>query len=389
MAEHIELNITGLSHDGRGVGRHEGRAVFVAGAVPGDTVQARITEKKRRFWQAELTQILTPSPDRSEPFCPHYGRCGGCQLQHLKPTAQRNWKQHNLLANLKRIWSDTEFEILPTITGPETAYRRRARFHVACTSKGVVAGFRRLKSHRIEDIDHCPLLEDALDTHWAEKRSQLEDDPPESPFQLTGVAADNGVYWSDEKATPAPYYTLHGLRLHFHPESFIQVNRTINTQMVNQALDWLALNDTDQALDLFCGIGNFTLPMAQHAGHVTGVEGVSQAVTLARHNAQANGLNNTAFHVANLFENPAQHAWAQLPYTKALLDPGREGAEAVCQWLKPMPLTQLVYVSCNPSTFIRDSALLKENGWRLMKLRLLDMFPHTIHTEVMALFTPG
>jgi len=202
------------------------------------------------------------------------------------------------------------------------------------------------------------------------------------------VVADNGIYWSDEKATPAPYYTLNGLRLHFHPESFIQVNRQVNEQMVAQALNWLSLDASDQALDLFCGIGNFTLPMAQQAGQVTGVEGVSQAVTLARHNALANSLNNTAFHVANLFENPAQHAWAQLPYTKVLLDPGREGAEAVCRWLKPVPLQRLVYVSCNPATFTRDSALLKDNGWRLDKLQLLDMFPHTIHTEVMALFTP-
>ena len=388
MAEQIELNITGLSHDGRGVGRHNGRAVFVEDAVPGDQVLARITDKKRRFWQAELVQILTPSSERTTPFCPHYGHCGGCQLQHLTPAAQRNWKQHNLLTNLKRTWSDTDFEVLPAVTGPETGYRRRARFHVTPTAKGPEAGFRRLKSHRIEDIDHCPLLETALDEHWADKRAQLEVNPPKKPLQLTGVAADNGVYWSDGKATPAPYYTVKGLRLHFHPESFIQVNRTINAQMVEQALDWLALSQADQALDLFCGIGNFTLPMAQQAGHVTGVEGVSQAVTLARHNAQANGLNNTAFHVANLFEDPSQHAWAQLPYTKALLDPGREGAEAVCRWLKPKPLERLVYVSCNPATFSRDSALLKANGWRLVKLRLLDMFPHTIHTEVMALFTP-
>ncbi len=385
MADIIELAITGLSHDGRGVGRHEGRAVFVEGAVPGDTVSARVIEKKRRFWQARLARILTPSPERADPFCEHYGRCGGCRLQHLTPAAQRHWKQHNLLANLRRIWTDTEFEVLPAITGSETGYRRRVRFHADARA----AGFHQRNSHRIVDIDHCPLLETALNDGWDEKRERLAQQAPKKPVQITGVVADNGLFWSDEAASPAPFYTLHGLHLHFHPESFIQVNRRINEQMVTQALSWLELNQNDLALDLFCGIGNFTLPMARQAGQVVGVEGVSQAVTLARHNARANGLSNTAFRVANLFENPEQHAWAQLPYTKALLDPGREGAEAVCRWLKPVPLQRLVYVSCNPATFTRDSALLKDNGWRLDRLQLLDMFPHTIHTEVMALFTPS
>ncbi|HID00210.1 MAG TPA: 23S rRNA (uracil(1939)-C(5))-methyltransferase RlmD [Piscirickettsiaceae bacterium] len=389
MAERIELSITGLSHDGRGVGRYKGRAVFVAGAVPNEQVIACVVEKKRRFWQAKLEQILTPSPERTTPFCEHYGRCGGCQLQHLAPSAQRQWKQHNLLANLKRIWADTDFAVLPLLTGAETGYRRRARFHAVRLPTTTVAGFRRWKSHTIEDISTCPLLENALNTAWAEKRQQLLQHPPQKPIQITGVAADNGLYWSDEKATSAPYYILNGLQLYFHPQSFIQVNRQVNEQMVTQALNWLALNSSDQALDLFCGIGNFTLPMAQQAGQVIGVEGVSQAVALARHNAQANGLNNTVFHLANLFEDPTQHAWAQLPYTKVLLDPGRDGAQTVCRWLKPMPLQRLVYVSCNPATFTRDSALLKENGWRLNTLQLLDMFPHTIHAELIALFLPA
>lgn len=385
MAE-FTLKITGLTHDGRGVGRHQGKAVFVSGAVPGDEVSVEPLQEKRKFIEAGLKQIHHPSADRVSPFCEYFGQCGGCQLQHFSPEAQQHWKQQNLLKNLKKSLPLDKTAILPPLTGPTQSYRRRTRFH-GVKNKSPRLGFKQAKSRQIIDIVHCPLLTPGLDAAWQDKRAELTPQLTRQPQQWQGVEADNGVFWSDTHHG-VPYYTLRGLKLFFSPQSFIQVNGDINEKMVGQALDWLTLTPQDRVLDLFCGIGNFTLSLAQQAGEVVGVEGVSQAVTLARHNAPMNGLKNCNFHVANLFDPIETFAWSQLPYSKVLLDPGREGAQAVCNWLKPKPVEKVVYVSCNPATFSRDAALLANNGWRLDKLQLLDMFPHTYHTEVMGLFIP-
>ena len=388
MAE-FKLEITGLTHDGRGVGRHEGRAVFVTGAVPGDVVRARESGRRRRLIEACLVDVVRPSPDRATPFCPHYGHCGGCQLQHLSPAAQRHWKQHNLRMNLARHWNVEDIDWPAPVTGPDTGYRRRARFHGQRNRGTALLGFRARSSHAIVDIDSCPLLEAPLNAAWQVRREQLKDTLGRKPQQWTGVAADNGVFWSDEETEQRPFYTLDDLRLHFAPAGFIQANRHINEQMVHQALAWLAPRAGDQVLDLFCGIGNFSLPLARRAGMVTGVEGVAQSVELARFNADANGLKNTRFEIANLFEPPQNQRWSEAPCDLVLLDPGRDGAEAVCRWLKPKPARRVVYVSCNPATFVRDSVHLRDNGWRLLRVQLLDMFQHTLHTEVMALFEPA
>ncbi len=385
----FQLEITGLTHDGRGVGRHDGRAVFVAGAVPGDAVRARENGRRRRLIEARLVEILQPSPDRVTPFCPHYGQCGGCQLQHLFPDAQRRWKLHNLRMNLARHWNVDNIEWPAPVTGPDTGYRRRARFH-GQRYKGVAAlGFRARSSHAIVDIDSCPLLEAPLNAAWQARRGQLKDMLGRKPQQWTGVAADNGIFWSDQATDQRPWYEVDGLRLHFSPAGFIQANRHINEWMVHQALEWLAPHADDKVLDLFCGIGNFSLPLARRAGMVTGVEGVMQSVELARLNADANGLKNIRFETANLFEPPQNQHWSQAHHDLVLLDPGRDGAEAVCRWLKPKSARRVVYVSCNPATFVRDSVHLRDNGWRLLRVQLMDMFPHTLHTEVMALFEPA
>ena len=388
MAE-FELEITGLTHDGRGVGRHEGRVVFVPDAVPGDVIRARETGRRRRLIEAQRIELRQPSPDRTEPFCPHYGRCGGCQLQHLSPTAQRYWKAQNLRMNLARHWEMENITWLSPLTGPETGYRRRARFHGQRQKKQTVLGFRARRQHTIVDIDTCPLLTPALNAAWQARRPELAQCLERKPKQWTGVAADNGTFWSDQPGeTDPPWYEVAGLRLHFSPENFIQANGVLNEAMVHQAIEWLQPAADDQVLDLFCGIGNFSLPLARRAGEVTGVEGVMKAVEWARFNAEYNGLENARFEMANLFDPPAEQPWSRKPCTHALLDPGREGAETICRWLRPDPVRRLVYVSCNPSTFVRDSAHLRDNGWQLRRIQLLDMFPHTTHTEVMALFLP-
>ncbi|SIO05364.1 23S rRNA m(5)U-1939 methyltransferase [Sulfurivirga caldicuralii] len=386
MAETLMLEITGLTHDGRGVGRHDGLAVFVAGALPEETVRARITRRKRRFAEAELIEILTPSPQRQTPFCPHFGRCGGCQLQHLQPAAQHHWKQHNLLQQLARHGLDDLLRWHEPIIGPDQGYRRRARFAGIRTRKGGQLGFRAARSRDIVDIESCPVLEEPLNAAWQQRRSALSGQLGRSPQEWTLVNADNGVFWADQHAETLPEYQVDGLALQFDPAGFIQVNRTINASMVAQAVAWLAPTAGDHVLDLFCGVGNFSLPLAKRAAAVVGVEGLDSLVAHARANAARNGLNNVRFFKSNLFNPPQESLWAGVRFNKVLLDPGREGAEAVSRWLTPKMAEAVVYVSCNPATLVRDAVLLRENGWRLHDIRLLDMFPHTSHVEVMARF---
>lgn len=386
MAETLTLEITGLTHDGRGVGRHDGLAVFVAGALPDETVRARITQRKRRFAEAELIEILSPSPQRQTPFCPHFGRCGGCQLQHLQPVAQRHWKQHNLQQQLARYGLDEQLIWHEPIIGPDQGYRRRARFAGVRTRKGGQLGFRAAGSREIVDIESCPVLEEPLNAAWQQRRSELRSQLERRSQEWTVVNADNGVFWADQPSEILPEYQVNGLTLQFDPAGFIQVNRTINAAMVAQAVAWLAPTANDHVLDLFCGVGNFSLPLAKRAATVVGVEGLDSLIAHARANAARNGLDNVRFFKSNLFNSPQESLWAREPFNKVLLDPGREGAEAVCGWLTPKMAEAVVYVSCNPATFVRDAALLGENGWRLRDIRLLDMFPHTSHVEVMARF---
>ncbi len=386
MAETLVLEITGLTHDGRGVGRHNGLAVFVAGALPEETVRAHITQRKRRFAEAALVEILTPSSDRQTPFCPHFGECGGCQLQHLAPAAQRKWKQHNLQQQLARHGLDEHLIWHAPITGPEHGYRRRARFAGVKTRRGARLGFRAAASRNIIDIETCPVLEAELNTAWQQRRPELKQRVGRKPQEWTVVHADNGVFWADQPAAELPEYSVDSLSLQFDPGGFIQVNRTVNAAMVQQAIDWLAPTAEDHVLDLFSGVGNFSLPLARRAGGVIVVEGLETLVQHARANAERNGLTHVDFFKSNLFNPPEESLWAKEAFTKVLLDPGREGAEAVCRWLTPARAERVVYVSCNPATFVRDAAHLKENGWQLRDIRLLDMFPHTAHVEVISVF---
>jgi len=389
MAEVLTLTLTGLTHDGRGVGRHDGLAIFVDGALPHETVRARILRRKRRYAEATLVEILIPSSQRQTPFCPHFSQCGGCQLQHLKPEAQRHWKQHNLQQQLQRHGLADEATWHAPITGPEEGYRRRARFAGVKTRQGVRLGFRARASRTIVDIDACPVLEAPLNAAWQARRPQLAKAVGPRPVEWTAVNADNGLYWQDCPAETPPQYTVDGLTLQFDAGGFIQVNRTINEAMVAQAVDWLAPNGDDRILDLFCGVGNFTLALARRAGEAIGVEGLESLLQQARANAHRNSLDNVRFFKSNLFHPPEESLWARESFNKVLLDPGREGAEAVCRWLRPRGIERLVYVSCNPATFVRDASHLAANGWRLRHIRLLDMFPHTTHVEVIAAFAPS
>ena len=392
----MEIQITGLSHDGRGVGRNEGKAVFVSGAVPGDWVQVRITEQQKNFDNADLIKVLEPSAQRAEPFCELFGQCGGCQYQHFDLEAQRHWKALNFFNALGKAVNLKKCEILQPIVGEGLAYRRRARLVLGRnkSDKQARLGFRALGSNEVVDVPHCPVLSPALNQAIQAKREHLLTLASRNLKEITLVESGDQVIWSGmpleltrdvtEPAEALGQYHIQGLSLDFPAEGFIQVNGALNEAMVAQALDWLSLKPDDQVLDLFCGVGNFTLPLAKQVAQVTGIEGDLALVQTAKHNAERLGIANARFFKANLFEEQLRSEWfLKQTYDAILLDPGRQGAQEVCQHLGKLNAQRIVYVSCNAATFIRDVQWLEKQGYECRKANLIDMFPHTTHTEVM------
>ncbi|MDX1796376.1 MAG: 23S rRNA (uracil(1939)-C(5))-methyltransferase RlmD, partial [Hydrogenovibrio sp.] len=381
---------TDLSHDGRGIGRHEGKAVFIEGAIPGDVVSARVVQSQKTFDEAVLVAVSTPSPSRKEPFCPVYGTCGGCQLQHAELAAQRDWKAKHFLTALTKAVDAKKCDIVPPLVGADQGYRRRARFVYGKhkSDKQAKFGFRAKGSSEIVDIERCPLLSEAMNRALAEKRESCLPQASRALKEVTVVEAEiDGhaqVIWSDDEQIEQAEYRLKDLRLAFPKDGFIQVNDEINRKMVDQALEWLQLASDQSVLDLFCGVGNFTLPAAQQVSRVVGVEGEASLVEFAKHNAGKNALSNASFYKADLFQNAKDFPWFHNQrYDRILLDPGRQGAIEICRQLGKLNAKIIVYVSCNASTLIRDVQALEKQGYQLRKAGFMDMFPHTSHAEVM------
>ena len=435
-----EFTIDRLSHDGRGVADLDGKTMFIAGALVNEKVTARLVEEHARFIDARVDQIITPSPERVTPPCQHYADCGGCQLQHMPPAQQLLMKQDSLLQQLKR-WGGVEPKrVLAPITLSDTGYRSRARLGVWYEEDGSVSlGFRQHYSNEITQVDECLVLTPALNqllaplrswlttlraakavTHIELVKGQPDDSPGSSAIivrhikklaeadlnSLSQLAEQQQVHvWLEPNGNigltdiqgnscdPRLYYEVAGLRLAYHPQDFTQVNPPVNQQMVAQALALLALQPDDRALDLFCGIGNFTLPMARQCAEVVGIEAVESMVLRGRENAETLGIGNATFIAANL----ADMTHTQLQrlggnINALLLDPPRDGAKdiiaSIQRWVRGKQLSpkRIVYVSCNPATLARDSALLADVGYQLDAVGVLDMFPHTSHVESMALF---
>ena len=390
------LKIEGLTHDGRGVARHEGKAIFVANAVPGDTVTVQITQTQAKFDEADLIEIEQASQDRVESFCAVYSECGGCQLQHLSIDAQRHWKTTDFITRLTQSVNAKHCKVQDPLFGDDQGYRRRARFGLSISKLDKVArlGFRQQASNELVDIEQCPVLTPALNQALKEQRDSMLEQASRAYKEVTFVEADNGVFttFSTDKTASSlePMYNIEGLNLNFPADGFVQVNRQQNQQMVHQAIKWLELEDTHRVLDLFCGIGNFTLPIAKRAKSVTGIEGLRELVDTASHNAKSNQLDNVDFIKTDLFEDFSHATWfKQQKYSRILLDPGRQGAFEACKVLHKLKPDVIVYVSCNASTLIRDIKALEKEGYQLHKAGLIDMFPHTTHTEVMVQLKKG
>ncbi|SUB81806.1 23S rRNA (uracil(1939)-C(5))-methyltransferase RlmD [Pragia fontium] len=412
-----------LDTQGQGVARHEGKTIFISGALPQEQVEAVIYDNKRNYAKAKTTKLLSSSTDRITPPCSHYGICGGCNQQHAASTLQHSSKS-KALGQLFRRETHLELPQGEVIFSQGYHYRRRARLGLQYQAKQkyLQMGFRQKASNDLVDIAECPVLVEALEQLLQPLRQCLSgldsvkklghaelvmaDNGPLLVLRHLAALSDNDRASLTELATRhhiavylagnndrleglverEPHYQIDNLTLGFNPQDFIQVNGAVNQLMVEQALSWLDLQPTDRVLDLFCGMGNFTLPIAKRAGHVIGVEGVDSLVSRGKQNALLNGLSNIEFLHHNLAQDVSQQSWAKHGFDKVLLDPARAGAaEAMPQIVKLQP-KRVVYVSCNPTTLVEDSKILLSSGYELSQLRMLDMFPQTGHIESMALF---
>lgn len=418
--------------DGRGVAESDGKAVFIPFAVTGEAVRFRRIRRKRNFDEAELLEVLEPSPNRVSPPCCSFGVCGGCSLQHLNEDTQLELKHNSLVQALRRLGNLVPDELAAPLAGQALGYRRRARLGVKYVERKerVLVGFRERNKPYIVDMADCatlvpelakllPLLTELiarLDISRQVPQVELSRgdqstavvfrvlSPPELPdlerFRAFAIATDSLVWLQPggpDSLQPlqavdddAMYYALesYALILRFGPLDFIQVNHEMNQRMVRQALDWLQPAAAEHVLDLFCGIGNFSLPLAQLARRVTGVELDARMVIKAEANAARNRLVNTRFIAADLAAtNNDVPDWAHDNYAAVLLDPPRTGAREILPLIAASGAERILYVSCHPGTLARDAGLLvREHGYRLVRAGAMDMFPQTSHVEAMALF---
>ena len=432
----FEAVITDLSHDGRGVARIDGKTVFVSGALLGEQVMAKLRKRHRHFDEAEVVELITRSPHRVEPRCRHFGQCSGCSLQHLDAESQIATKQRVLAENFERIGKVTPSSWLPPLTGEPWGYRRKGRLSVRnVVKKGrVLVGFREEENPRfVADIQQCEVMHPALGPKVglladllngmdaANDIPQIEfaggDDTmalvfrhmqPLSERDLAVLTAFGQQHELAIYLQPGGNSSVHPLwpeqprlafriasgdahvddvELEFLPLDFVQVNADMNQRMMARTLELLDLQPTDRVLDLFCGLGNFTLPIARRVAEVVGVEGEHGLVERAAQNAVRNGIANAHFHVANLFEDQRDAEWARQPWDKVLLDPPRAGADKVLEYLPHKQTRRIVYVSCHPASLARDAGILvNQHGFKLISAGVMDMFPHTAHVESIALF---
>jgi 23S rRNA (uracil1939-C5)-methyltransferase len=426
----IEVEIEGLSHEGRGLAHQDGKAIFVDYALPGERVRMRYTKVQRRYDEGVAEEVLRAAPDRVAPLCPHFGVCGGCSLQHLDPVAQIRMKQETLADVFARIGKVSPETWLPPLVAGHWGYRRKARLGVRhVVKKGrTLVGFRERGTPYLADLTRCEVLyprvgERLLVLAETVGNLSIRDQVPQIEMAmgeghcvlvfrvmappsdadlgvLLHLAETHGfhVYLQEggvETIRPLPgqgvelHYDLprYDLRLEFGPTDFTQVNLELNRKMLDQTLDLLDPQPDEQVLDLFCGLGNFSLPLARRAGEVLGVEADAGLIARAEANARRNRVGNVRFETADLYGDLAGQSWLNGHYRKVLLDPPRSGALEVLDWLPRLGARRIGYVSCYPTTLARDAdRLVNGLGYRMVSAGVMDMFPHTAHVESMALF---
>lgn len=438
------FQVESLSHEGRGValyGSHpdhpqdkHGKKVFIRGALPGETVRATITHSVKRLEEAELVELLgEPSALRIQPKCPHFGVCGGCSMQHIHPDEQIRLKQEVLQSHLKHFAGLSPEEWLPPLRSSREDYRRKARIGVRYlpNKNKLVVGFREPQSNHLTAIDRCMILDEqfgsvvglkhmllglskpaaighlelamgdqeiallvrhteklsvndiehlkqfALKKHW---QLYLQAEGPDSIQRVDGVSAEERLHYELRDFD---------VKFAFHPTDFTQVNSSVNAPMVKLACDLLDLKQGQRVLDLFSGLGNFSLALAQRVGatgQVVGVEGSEKMVQRGAENARNNALSQVNFFSQDLTKDFSHHSWAKQGFDALLIDPPRSGAEEIMYYVPNFGAKRIVYVSCNPATLARDAGVLVQQGYRLKKAGVMDMFTHTGHVESIALF---
>jgi 23S rRNA (uracil1939-C5)-methyltransferase len=424
-------DIVDLSHEGRGIAHVDGKATFIDDALPGERVEWRRLKRNRNFDEGRLEHVLTASPDRVVPQCVHFGVCGGCALQHLAPDRQMAFKEQQLFDSLSRIGRVSPMDRLPALRADTWHYRRRARLAARWVPKKnkTVVGFRERSTSFITDLKTCEVLTrdvarlieplSALITSLSlrDRVPQIEVAHADTAIALVirvlsalteqdlehlrnfarkydvELYLQPGGYETIAKLDTPPKELSYRLprfdvSIQFQPTDFVQINARLNELMVERALELLQPRVEENVLDLFCGLGNFSLPLARQARHVVGVEGEAGLVERARNNARSNGIANAEFFTANLASEDVQTSlWAQRRYEKVLLDPPRAGAREVLSVIAGSGARRVVYVSCHPGSLARDAGILvHEHGFSLQAAGVMDMFPHTAHVESIAVF---
>jgi 23S rRNA (uracil1939-C5)-methyltransferase len=427
-----EIEIGSLSHDGRGVGRNDnGKVVFIDYALPGERVRYRPTGRRRKFDSGTTLEVIRSADERVTPRCAVFGTCGGSVMQHYDHSSQVTAKQNQLLKNLDKIGGVIPGTVDVPLQAEQWGYRRRARLGVRDVPKkgGILVGFRERNKSYVTPISHCEVLHPAaakllddlqrtisglscrnrvpqvevavadnatalvfrnLETFKDADLDLLREFAKQNSIQVFLQPGNlDSVYPLHPENPPELYYRLeeHDINMYFLPTDFIQVNGAVNELLVERVIAALDPGEGDSVLDLFCGIGNFTLPLARRGAQLLGVEGDAGLIERARINGQRNGIKNAEFLAMDLFDEAGHMEWMSRKFDKVLLDPPRSGALNMVMHMENMRPGTLVYVSCNPATLARDAGILVNNlGYRMKSAGVIDMFPHTAHVESMAVF---
>jgi 23S rRNA (uracil1939-C5)-methyltransferase len=429
-------SIESLSHDGRGIARIDGKVTFIQGALPQEDIEFKYTRVKKDFSEGQILSVIKASPLRVEPKCPHYLMCGGCSLQHMNESEQIHFKEEQLLDLITRFGHTSPETILPPLSANHWNYRNKARLSVRFVEKkqATLVGFRERNNPRyITEITQCPVLNAKVDADIIHLRHLIDAMKDKHCIaQIEVAAGDEEIALIFRNLTPLcaadeltiqefgqlhaykiflqpagpdsvycfyppnadPYLTYslpdYSLTFKFHPNDFTQVNADLNRLMVSRALQLLDLKKTDTVLDLFCGLGNFSLPLAKFCANVVGIEGSNAMVERAYMNAEFNHITNAEFYAANLDDAEAVRKVANRSFNKVLIDPPRSGALELVKQIDAIDPERIVYVSCNPITLARDTDILvNQKGYKLISTGVMDMFPHTTHVESIALFKKG
>jgi 23S rRNA (uracil1939-C5)-methyltransferase len=426
VLERLTAKITRMDHMGQGVVSDHSPIIFATGGLPGETCELDVVEQKPRYWKAKVNRVLSASASRIEPFCQHFDVCGGCQTQFIKPQVLIEQKQAAVTDLLLKFNVDSDDCWQSPLLGPTVDYRRKTRFSIDARNKNKIQiGFRQKDSKQIVSIASCEVLTKPLqalinpiqdcitkmhnpvvighitllqganvEQVCLRLMRQLDEYDlalwklfaKSSQCQVVLERKDGSSELLAGHDASLFYYAQEDLKLEISANDFVQVNDEINQAMIKQAITWLDLHSTDTLLDLFCGVGNFSLPMALSCHHVIGVEGLANMVQKAKRNAQINSIDNCTFLCEDLSQMTQKLANSFHTCNKILLDPAREGARGILAQLSKNEPTHILYVSCNPATFARDAAEFCEMDYQIDKIALMDMFPNTAHTELMALF---